>query len=215
MSEEDKIISYMNKFQKLALYDYLQYYKGINASIDDSDSNVELARYDLTEFYINYTYGKKTKEICISFQPALENLGEVRGRFVAMARKAAEAFHVSPTRIDHYVCPSTASELINFSVIGIMMTILTAITLGIWPYNKNLLTEKVILWIKRLTIPTLAIHVAELAFTVTPLLRTYRAPLRVWLIYSFLTVLVGFPSWMPLKRKISGIEAYHNKFSGK
>lgn len=216
MSEVEKITEYMNKHQKVALYDFLQYYKGINFPLDDRHYDVSLASFNKEGFVLSYKDSGKQQQAPIPFSPPLKHVQEARGRFVEMAFKAADAFHKSPTRIKRYICPASANEIALFLSISTMMFVLISITFGLtWPRDFNFFGPKGTLWIKRLTQATLGIHVIEFFFTVSPLLRKYRAPVRTWIVYAILTTTVGFPSWIPLKRKVAELESYRAKFVAK
>lgn len=216
MTDNDKIVKYMNKHQKVALFDYLQYYKGINYSLDDSEYNVQLASFDKNGFVLKYKDSGSWQQATIPFSPPLEHESDARTRFVQMAFTAADAFQVSPSRVKRYVCPTSLVEISLFLSIGLMMYVLICITFNLqWPYNFNVFGPKGTKVISRVTLVTLAIHVAELFFTVAPILRKYRAPIRAWVPYIFLTTVVGFPSWIPLKRKIAEFEIYRQKFGPK
>ena len=199
--EASKICEHMNKDHRVSLFDYVCYFTGTPLSINNPSETVELIDVTLEKFTLLYAKDGSSHSIDVKFKPTLKFFGEARARFIDLAFRAADHVHHSPYQITQFVPYNSskakwASRVWLLTVIGSTGILAKGFTGFSTPYLKK--AFKYLL----LTLPPMfIIHLTEYYFIVRNLLKYHRVPAPVQRLYFWITLLCGFPAWVPLKAR--------------
>lgn len=105
MADKIRIIDHLNANHKLALYDYLAYYKNIRLDIDDPHSDAVVKDISLDSLTIWYKTPTHTRTTTVAIIPAMAQMSDARAALVKMAKEAARGTGHEHFRIRHYSPP--------------------------------------------------------------------------------------------------------------
>lgn len=199
--EAIKICEHMNKDHRVSLFDYVCYFTGTPLSINNPSQSVELIDVTLDKFTLLYARDANSHSIDVKFKPKLKFFGEARARFIDLAFRAADHVHRSPYQITNFIQYNSskrrfASRLWLVIVLASSGVFLKSLTGASTPFLK-----KAYKYLLLALPPMFVIHLSEYYFVVRKLLKYHRVPASVQRVYFWLTLLCGFPAWVPLKAR--------------